>query len=80
VLVGVAFVAYLLWWPPRRLLRLLERVPELGAALIGFGVLALLGYALNDAGVTVPGLMLGVLICTLVPLLVPATAEEYVRS
>jgi hypothetical protein len=30
----------------------------------------LLGYALNDAGVVVPGLMLGVLVCTLVPLVV----------
>jgi hypothetical protein len=39
-----------------------------------------LGYALNDAGVTVPGLMLGVLICTLVPLLVPRTVEELARS
>ncbi|MEX1007259.1 MAG: hypothetical protein WD271_05380 [Acidimicrobiia bacterium] len=84
VVVGVAFVAYLLWWPPRQLVRLLERVPELRAALIGFGVLAVLGYGLNDAGVTVPGLMLGVLICTLVPLLVPrlvpSAAEELVRS
>jgi hypothetical protein len=58
----------------------LERVPELSAALIGLGVLAVLGYALNDAGVTVPGLMLGVLICTLVPLLVPRTVEELARS
>jgi hypothetical protein len=70
LLVGVAFVAYLLWWPPRHLVLLLERVPELRATLIGFGVLAVLGYGLNDAGVTVPGLMLGVLICSLVPLLV----------
>jgi hypothetical protein len=66
---GVAFVAYLLWWPPRHLVLLLERVPELRAALVGFAVLAVLGYALNDAGVTVPGLMLGVLICALVPLI-----------
>ena len=70
VAIGVAFVAYLLWWPPRYLVLLLERVPELRATLIGFAVLAMLGYGLNDAGVTVPGLMLGVLICTLVPLLV----------
>jgi hypothetical protein len=47
---------------------LFERVPELRATLIGFGVLALLGYAVNDAGVVVPGLMLGVLVCTVVPL------------
>jgi hypothetical protein len=68
LVVGLAFVAYLLWWPPRHLLLLFERVPELRATLIGFGVLALLGYAVNDAGVVVPGLMLGVLVCTVVPL------------
>ena len=72
LVVGLAFVAYLLWWPPRHLMQLFSRVPELRATLIGFGVLALLGYGLNDAGVVVPGLMLGVLVCTLVPLvLVP---------
>jgi hypothetical protein len=77
VVVGLAFVAYLLWWPPRHLVQLFARVPELRATLIGFGVLALLGYGLNDAGVVVPGLMLGVLVCVLVPLvLVPSVAGE----
>ena len=75
VLVGVVFLAYLIWWPPRHLVLLLERVPELRAILIGFAVLAVLGYGLNDAGVVVPGLMLGVLICTLVPLLVDLSSE-----
>jgi hypothetical protein len=70
LLVGLAFVAYLLWWPPRHLMLLLARVPQLRATLIGFGVLVLLGYGLNDAGVVVPGLMIGVLVCTLVPLVV----------
>jgi hypothetical protein len=73
---GVAFVAYLLWWPPRHLVLLLQRVPELRAALAGFVVLAVLGYALNDAGVVVPGLMLGVLVATLVPSLVRASVTE----
>ena len=36
VVVGVAFVAYLFWWPPRHLVLLLQRVPELRATLIGF--------------------------------------------
>ena len=39
-------------------------------------MLAVLGYGLNDAGVVVPGLMLGVLICTLVPLLVERSPAE----
>ena len=72
---GVAFVAYLLWWPPRHLVLLLQRVPELRAALAGFAVLAVLGYALNDAGVVVPGLMLGVLVATLVPSLVSKASD-----
>ncbi len=75
VVIGLAFVAYLLWWPPRHLMQLFSRVPELRATLIGFGVLALLGYGLNDAGVVVPGLMLGVLVCTLVPLVVVPSPE-----
>ena len=76
VLVGVLFLAYLIWWPPRHLVLLLQRVPELRATLIGFAVLAVLGYGLNDAGVVVPGLMLGVLISTLVPLLVERSPAE----
>ncbi len=77
---GVAFVAYLLWWPPRHLVLLLERVPELRAALVGFAVLAVLGYALNDAGVVVPGLMLGVLVATLVPALLPPQSRASVTE
>jgi hypothetical protein len=75
---GVAFVAYLLWWPPRHLALLLQRVPELRAALVGFAVLAVLGYALNDAGVVVPGLMLGILVATLVPSLLALSDQASV--
>jgi hypothetical protein len=75
-LVAVAFIAYLLWWPPHHLRLLIQRIPQLRATLIGFAVLAVLGGALNDAGIVIPGLMLGVLVCTLVPLLMPADVSE----
>jgi uncharacterized membrane protein len=45
-------------------------VPELRIAAIGFAVLAPLGYAVNDSGIVVPGLMLAILIVTLVTILV----------
>ena len=77
MLVGIAFVAYVLWWPPRPLVGLIRRMPPLRAALLGFAIVAVLGYAVNDAGVVVPGLMLGVLLVVLVPLLVDeATSLE----
>jgi hypothetical protein len=38
-----------------------ERMPVIEPCFIGIGVAALLGYALNDSGIAVPGVMLGVL-------------------
>jgi len=46
------------------------RVPEWRAACIGFAVLAVLGFALNDSGITVPGIMLVVFLATWVRMLV----------
>ena len=79
-LVALAFVAYLLWWPPYHLRVLIQRIPQLRATLIGFAVLVVLGGALNDAGIVIPGLMLGVLMCTLVPLLVHPSGQELSSS
>jgi hypothetical protein len=56
-----AFVALLVWRAPGRLRQIQEGRPELRAALIGFAVAAVLGFALNDSGIAVPGLMLGVM-------------------
>jgi hypothetical protein len=75
-LVCIAFVAFALLRPPRPLLDLVHRMSPLRAALIGFAILAVLGGALNDAGVVVPGLMLGVLVLVLVPLLVEGTTLD----
>jgi hypothetical protein len=49
---------------------LVTRIPEWRAACIGFAVLAVLGFALNDSGITVPGIMLVVFVSAWVRLLV----------
>jgi hypothetical protein len=70
VLMGFVFVGYLCWWARPELRALVARVPQLRASLAGFGVLLVLGYALNDSGVTIPAVMLVVLVAVLVGLLV----------
>ena len=48
----------------------LVAVPEWRAACLGFVVLAVLGFALNDSGMTVPGIMLVVFVAAWMHLLV----------
>lgn len=59
---ALAFVAYLVYRSPSALKEIQRRVPQLRAALAGLLVAGLLGFALNDSGIAVPGMMLGVLI------------------
>ena len=72
---------------PERLAALTRRIPEWRPAWIAFIVLAALGYALNDSGITVPGVMLAVFMSSLVfllaytsPVAQRATRSEAVRS
>jgi hypothetical protein len=65
----IAAAAYVMWKAPSRLHRLLDRLPELRTGMIGFGIIAVLGFALNDSGVAVPGMMLGVLAPVMIYLL-----------
>ena len=48
--------------------------------LVGFAILLVLGYALNDTGILVPAVMLGVLIPVLVALIVPVREPEPIRA
>lgn len=64
--VAFAFILYLIWRAPGRLQRLREVIPEERAARVGFVIAATLGFALNDSGIAVPGLMLGVMNASLV--------------
>ena len=57
----LAFLAWLAWGKSARLEMLRTRAPELQPAFVGVLVAAVLGFALNDSGVAVPAMMLGVL-------------------
>jgi hypothetical protein len=65
----LAFVAFLVWGPGHVFARLVARVPQLRAVLAGLALVAALGFALNDQGIVVPAVMLGVLAPALVLLL-----------
>ena len=62
VVLGIGFVAYLSRRPTRPLRALVTRIPELRAALVGLLMIGVLGAALNDQGIVVPAVMLGVLV------------------
>jgi hypothetical protein len=57
IAVVVALVLWLWFRPPRRLRPVVAAVPTLRAAAVGFAIAAGLGYALNDSGIAIPGLM-----------------------
>ena len=65
----VLFLAFLATWQRERVHHVVTRVPDLRAAAAGIGVLAVLGYAFNDSGVTVPAAALSVTCAALVVLL-----------
>lgn len=66
-----------LWWLPGRVVPTAVRsLDPTGALRLGFPLLLVLGFALNDTGILVPALMLLVLIGVLVPDAVRAAAEE----
>lgn len=56
----LVFGALLVWRSPARLRSVLRRIPELRAAFFALLVGGVLGYALNDSGIAVPGMMLAV--------------------
>ncbi len=56
----LAGIAYLIYRAPGRMRGLHQRFPQLSAALIGLGVLMVLGTVLNDSGIAIAGVMLGV--------------------
>jgi hypothetical protein len=87
LVIGVLFAAYL-WWRGRpRVQALLNDVPELRASLVGFTVLTVIGYALNDSGVAIPAITLYVFVAAMAGVLVrregpdqPATAAASTDS
>ncbi len=63
----LGFIAYLIWRAPGQLRVLRELLPD---TVRGLAVVALLGFALNDSGIAVPGVMLGVVNASLAYLVV----------
>lgn len=58
---ALSFAAYLLWRRPRFVQVVESRIPTVNVALGGLLVAGVLGFALNDSGIAVPGMILGVL-------------------
>jgi hypothetical protein len=69
-LVYVAIAAYV-WRSPGPLGVMRARIPAMNAALAGLGIVVVLGTLLNDSGIAITGIMLGVV----VPVLVILTAR-----
>ncbi len=65
---GLAFVAFVSLGRHAALRQLGTPIPQLGPAVAGILVAAALGFALNDSGVAIPAMMLGVLTPALVHL------------
>jgi hypothetical protein len=61
--IALGFVVFLLWQAPGHLRAVRDTIP---ASLRGLVVVGLLGFALNDSGIAVPGVMLGVVNASLV--------------
>lgn len=57
---ALGFVAYLLWRRGPLVRSIEQRVPTFGVLLGGLLVAGVLGFALNDSGIAVPGMVLGV--------------------
>jgi peptidoglycan/LPS O-acetylase OafA/YrhL len=74
--IALAFLAYLAFAGARPLRDLVRRIPPLASALAGFAVLLVLGYALNDTGIMVPALMLGMLVPVVSLLIVGRSHSE----
>jgi hypothetical protein len=69
-IIVVALLLLYLWYvPPRSLPALLERVSTARATALSLLVVAVLGFALNDSGITIPGMMAAVFESALVILL-----------
>ena len=73
--VALGFILYLLWRAPGHLREIRDTIHE---SLPGLAVVGFLGFAFNDSGIAVPGVMLGVVNASLVYLTVrtlPSIAE-----
>jgi hypothetical protein len=73
-------LAYLVYRAPGRLAGIEKRIPPFRASLAGLAVLAALGFALNDSGIAVPAVMLGVVTPVMIVITVRGEREEPARA
>jgi hypothetical protein len=71
--IALGFIAYLLWRAPGLVRSIRETIRE---SLPGLAVVGFLGFAFNDSGIAVPGVMLGVINASLVYLTVRTLPAE----
>ncbi len=71
-----AFIGYVFWKAPWRLQTIAEKIPQQRAAAVGLSFAMVLGFALNDSGIAVPGMMLGVVSASLIHLMLRVDTEE----
>ena len=69
-LILAPMVAFAVWRDRAAIRRVDQRLPELRAGLAGIALAGVLGFALNDSGVAIPGMMLAVTVPTVVVLTV----------
>jgi len=75
--IALGFILYLLWRAPGNLRAIRSTMDE---SLPGLAVVGFLGFAFNDSGIAVPGVMLGVVNASLVYLTVRTVTPETVRA
>ena len=68
--VVAALLAYLWFVRPRPLRAVVERIPTARATAVGFVSVGVLGFLLNDSGITIPGMMCAVLVSAIAFLVV----------
>ena len=71
--IALGFIVYLLWRAPGHVRSIRDTIRE---SLPGLAVVGFLGFALNDSGIAVPGVMLGVVNASLVYLTVRTLPAE----
>ncbi len=74
VVVSALAIGWMIWKHRHVFVALVREIPELRAAGAGLAVAAILGFALNDSGIAIPGMMLAVLNPTIVYLLITTGA------
>jgi hypothetical protein len=76
----LAGLAYLVYRAPGSMRGLHQRLPQLSASLVGLGVLIVLGTLLNDSGIAIAGVMLGVVTPVLIVVTVRGDRVAPARS